>query len=523
MSDRDAPLAPRRRQQPADPAVAPRGGIEAPVRPVLSKTGDRRQRASLVAVAAIGIVVVAAGIGLERGTGPAPSGGPSGSALTEASSSGGAPTPETGPTEIPGSGCVPVEPGQVPEFTIWPSDGSADPRRGVPGPPDWAGASDPVAAWPIPDVASAVKLAQLASLVLLPTNDACFRYAVAEYVPTNRRAGAVPRSLGEMNLNPPRKRVVLGALPGGDWLLRVVAYYSTGVASGEDKAVIERFFRVRTAGPDPAPSRTPEISPSVPCSGVIGTVAAPSLQIGAAPGVTGMELTTSDPSEVAMAPLLSGDMAGQFVIRLAGDACATSWRYRWLDGTTFGELNNGSVENPGEDPGYIAQNRIEIGDGLIGDVFLVIELGYGLGIDATFAWHVRLSPPELPVPRASVNGGPAVLLRPGCGVVSTAQGRRYESCSNFGPPAKLDLLTIRDGDVVEVQVPGWDVRSWNASSGSRDVPGGFGSTSNLGGDSSLPIRFVPLPGRFVVLVYIGVVRDGVDISAPFWLEIEALP
>lgn len=241
-------------------------GAEAPVGPVLGGPRRTRDRARILGVGAIAILVVGAGIGL-AGNGvsdqPAASGSPR---RSDAAAATGSPPPSTaGATQVPptpnvGLGCAPVRLGAPPEIRVSSDAGNLAPVSGVAATPGSNAGAATASPWPIPGEALAERLVGSAGLLLAPDGDACVRYVIAEYRPADPSlTGPFPIAFRALNVTPPRPVVRLGPLPTGDWVVRVVAYFSTGIAGQENANVAERFFRViagRGAGPLPTPGET---------------------------------------------------------------------------------------------------------------------------------------------------------------------------------------------------------------------------------------------------------------------------
>ncbi len=508
----------------------PVDGVEAPIGPVLDDPGGLRQRAGLIAVAAIALSVVAAGIGLgSRETESDLSGSASGSASPGRSAS--APSP----TEIPGLGCLPVAPDDLPAFRLRSTVGE-DATRGESGPVDWARVTRRAEDWPLPDARGGLPLAPSASLVLITDEFACARLAVAEYLSVSEVGAApVPFAVGEINASLPRPHIVLAGLPIGDWIVRVGVYYETGDSGNQDRVGVERFFRVFSGS---GPGVSPRIGPAVPCAPLPADAPAPALELvaGDAAPVVGADVSESGVGESGVGlldwPVATGTFPERLEIRVSGDVCATSWQIRFLDSTS-GVMNESSEENPGENPFSIAQNRIDLPNAVLGRSVVYATVNFGRDQVALAAWELTLAGP--PAPAALVSGpnrARAVAL-PGCVGWSLSDGRSaYEHCPTTPVPADLELLTVQSDDTVRIDIPGWLVTSWWVTCGDRspvdgtlvDDPagcqlGGFGN----GSDDAGPARFIPFPGRHVVSVWFNAIRDGDNVGAQYFIEVDARP
>jgi hypothetical protein len=526
---------PSGRHEPGDPTAANRGGAGSPIRPVLAGRRGLRQQVGIIAVAAAAITVIAAGIGLGgRGTEPLPSlsGAPpaaSGAATSESPSSSAPATPP--PTELPGLGCLPASPGDLPEFRVSSSPAVFEPVRGVKGPPDWALSSPPTAAWPVPNPRLALVLDPSASIVLIPEDEVCVRYATVEYLAIED-LGGTPTTLGlsETNVNPPRPSVVLGSLPAGDWVVRVVAYYSTGVAGNEDQAVMERFFRVITGL---APGASPLMTPTVACVPLRVDGPLPRLAFVAGDDEPVLGVEASAAPDVVDGALVTGTFPDHLVVSVIGEACATSWRVQFQDPDRRQVLNEVVQENPGENPFFVSQNRIDLPYANLGHTIVSATLSFGRGRQATAVWDLTLAVP--PPPAAEVLGptGARVAAGIGCGMsVTLADGRSaWEYCETSIVPEGLEVLHVRRGEIVRLEVPGWPIRSWwiacgerAPSTGAYEDRGGCGLGGAGDGTRDVgPARFLPFPGRHVVSAWVTVGRPGETILAQYFVEIEVEP
>jgi hypothetical protein len=506
------------------------------VRPVLADRRGLRQQAGLVAVAAVAITVVAAGIGLgNRGAEP----------IQDASANATAPRPTVAgavasrkpnasapaPTEIPGLGCLPVTPGNLPAFQLRSTVGE-DAARGVQGSPNWALFGPRAAEWPIPDQRSALPLDPTASAVLITDEFACARLAVAEYLGVGDVRGTpTPFAVDETNVVPPRPRIVLGSLPAGDWIIRVGVYYATGVNGNVDEVGVERFFRVITGL---GPGASPLVAPAVPCVPLPADAPLPRLALVAgddAP-VPGVDVTTFAGDILHNGTLVSGAFPERLEVWVVGDACATSWRISYRDGSNGSTLNEASQDNPGEIPFFVAQNRIELSNAVFGQTVVSATVNFGRNRTAEAAWELTLVAPPPPVAEVSGPSGATIVARPGCGVGWTLSGGRsaYEACNEYPVPDGLEVLTIRSGEAVRLTVPGWRILRWYVSCGERSPDGAYQEVAGCGlggggdgtGDAG-PARFLPFPGRLVVSIWINADRSGDTVGAQYFIEVDAGP
>jgi hypothetical protein len=435
------------------------------------------------------------------------------------------------PTELPGLGCFPVTPGDLPTFQLRSTVGE-DSARGVDGPVNWALVTPRAAEWPTPNTLSALPLDPSASVVLITDEFACARIEVAEYIGVGDLRGTpTPFAFGEINNDPPRPRIVLGGLPAGDWIVRVGVYYATGDDGNEDRVGAERFFRVISGL---GPGASPLVTPAVACVPLPADAPLPRLALVAgddAP-VLGVDVTTFAGDILHNGALVSGAFPERLEVRVVGDACATSWRISYRDGSNGSPLNEASQDNPGEIPFFVAQNRIDLSNAVFGQSVVSATVNFGRKRTAEAAWELTLVAPPPPVAEVSGPSGATIVARTGCGVGWTLSGGRsaYEACNESPVPDGLEVLTIRSGDAVRLTVPGWRILSWYVSCGDRSPNGAYGEVAGCGlggggdgtGDAG-PARFLPFPGRHVVSIWINADRRGDTVGAQYFIEVDARP
>lgn len=516
------------RHEPGDPVTAARDGVQAPVRPVLAGRRGLRQRAGLVAVAVVAITVVAAGIGLGgRGTGPEPS--PFGSSTSTDESS---PNPvgatSTGPIATPATACVPVGPGDPPEVRLWPTTGEADPVLGVAGPSLASGATLPTQDWPVPTADQALHMDRLGSLVLLVDEGACASRVVAEYLPVPRLdERPAPLGAGEINVDPPRDRIVLRSPPAGDWVVRVEVFLWHGAGGRSVRADLERFFRVTEDGPEV----TPYMTPAVPCTPLPIDARPPTLtlRVGDGSPVRGIDPATFPGDMLRNGAIVEGTFPDRVELLVDGDVCATSWSVEFLDYGGGGALGGSALDNPGENPLFASQNRIWLNDALIGTTVVFATVRFGVDRTAYGAWELTLIGPEAPDGEFIGLDGRAVPAARNCGAYWTVAGgvSSSETCPDSALPDDLALLTVRGGDPVRFDIAGWHIQSWTVYCGTRSIedPGYLdGNVScDLGSGTEGPAIFLPFVGRTIVMVSVAADRDGDVVNATYVVEIVAEP
>jgi len=527
-----------RRHEPVNVTPRDRDGLEAPVRPVLSRQRGARSQMGLMAVAAVAIVVLAAGIGLGGSDHvPGPSADdPSPRVSTGAPrSSGREPVASPERTAMNSSGCIPADPADLPRVKVASTHDERHAALGV-GRPGEEEATDgplatlPTSAWPVPVPSSALILESASDIVVAADKDACMRSVVAEYLAVTDLGGApTTLGLGEGNVVPPQPRVVLGGLPIGDWLVRVVVDFATGVAGDEDSAVVERFFRVTT---DVNPAVSPEVTPAVACATLDpDTVVGLSLRVGDAEPVAGVDLDTYTGDITRTGAIVEGSMLDPLILSIDDDACATSWTVQWLD-AGGGPMFEVVQENRTDNPYLVSQNRIELTpeQGILGHgaVTALVRLGTNRTVRA--GWELNITGPPLPTVTFSGPDGDVVIGIPGCGANwSHPDGRSsFELCEATLIPETVRLLTIRSGDIVDIAAPGTQLLNWWVQCGTRGGRNGsefdYSGYCDLGGGTSPPMRFRPHPGRWMIQVYVGAqLEDGGQYFAPYLVEILAEP
>ena len=513
---------PRSRYEPGSVGKA-RDGVEAPVRQVLGTRDGVRPRAGMIAVAIVAIMVVAAGIGLAGRGLPDSEASPSDGASGSPAASGSA-RPERTPQ--PGVGCGTVKPADLPEFQLSSTRGEAPAVEGVAAAAPSPDASPPTASWPTPGLSSTLTMNGQSQLVLIPNDEACVLDAFAEFASPGSD-GAPPITLGDFALDPPRKRVILGSLPGGAWVVRVVVRYATDATTGGEPPVIERFFAVNSVYD---PNVSPEVTPTVPCGALDPGAPLPDLLLiaGDSPPVRGVDLATYPGDLLRNGALVNAAFPDRLVLLVDGEACATSWKIQWLDYATGAVISELAQENLDHNPYRVSQNRIDLSGGLVGQTVVTATLDFDGVRTARAAWEVTTTAP--PVPELTVRGpvGDGVSGVASCGSGwSDASGlNAYESCPEWLISDDVGLITVRSGDILTADAPGWTLQNWSVACGTRGGPDhrqfeNFGC--DLGGGVARPMNFLPYEGSVVLLVQISVIRDDISIYASYFVEVVVEP
>jgi hypothetical protein len=491
-----------------------------------------------VAVTGVAITVLAAGIGFggsDLVPGPSADDASPRASAGDPRSSGREPAASPERTAMNSSGCIPADPADLPGIKVASTHDERVAARGMGRPgeeeaPDGPLATLPTSAWPVPGPSSALILESSSDIVVAADEDACMRSVVAEYLAASD-LGGVPTvlGLGEGNVAPPQPRVVLGGLPIGDWLVRVVVRFATGVAGDEDTAVVERFFRVTT---DVNPAVSPEVTPAVACATLDpDTVVGLSLRVGAAEPVAGVDLDTYAGDITMTGAIVEGSLLDPLILSIDDDACATSWTVQWLD-AGGGPMFEVVQENRSDNPYLVSQNRIELNpqQSIIGHGAITAVVRLGMNRTVRAGWELNISGPPLPTVTFSGPDGDPVIGIPGCGANwSHPDGRSsFELCEATLIPETVRLLTVRSGDIVDIAAPGMDLLHWSVQCGTRGGRNGsefdYSGSCDLGGGPSAPMRFRPYPGRWMIQAYVGAqLEDGGQYFAPYLVEILAEP
>lgn len=448
--------------------------------------GRRPGRARSVGIAVAALVLLTAGIAmggiLEP---PAPSESPS----------------PSGPlASVPV--CVPVATNTVPAFALR-ATGSQLGFGGAVGYTHRPGVETPGEGWQVPIAEPGRSMPEITSgapLELYGPAGICFRYIVADYA--DAALDHVPdqaerRPLVASEVTPPGPNPGFGTLPEGDWVVRVRAYFETGVRSPDGLVIAELYFRIR-AGSGPLPTPTPEDVELV--------LTAP-----------GSEAVAGVPDGAA-APLVSIPVGELASLSVTGNACARSWTIEVLDAQTGVRLYRDAVLNPNDDPGWISQNRWGIRP-VIGSYDVIASLHFGPGVDVVRGWRIIGRGFTVPDTFLVAASGARVRAVPGCGLTFTlANGYSAqdpcEIVSFFEPIGvardDLPLLRVPAWSRVTLEIPGWTIRGWTGACGQIETDllgvelfnapdcylGGYEVTDAE--TSPAPAQFLARPGEFVM-------------------------
>lgn len=478
-------------------------GVEAPIGPVLGtprRSGDRI-RIALVGVAAV--IVVGAGIGLAgKGLlGPDPS--PATSSTQDAAQASPTARPSSTPAKLPpptpniGLGCSPVRLGTPPEILLGLEPGDPRSIRGAPG--SVSGSGSAPSGWPTLGPAGALRLSAATTISVLADQDACMRYVIAEYLPgTPGVTLPFPVAFRTVNLSPPRSIQPLGTLPSGDWIIRVVAYFSTGASTDDGGTVLERFFRVinsATPVPIPGPLATPAVACAAPPAGGVP----PALVLSGAAGrlIEGTSGTTTP-------PVVAVRLGAPLQIRVAGDACAIGWTIAGaLGDTAQTAFDFDREENPLNNPFLYVQNRWLLHDLPTGRLTVSATIRFSADVSITNRWLLDVAGGDTPTVQIVTPDGtrtPTAQAPCGSAWFFKAGANGYEYCTEERVPDLLPVLTAAPETPLRLDAPGWTILSWSGNCGRLDP-----STSNqmqtvegceLGGWYGSDVA-VPMPGPAV--------------------------
>ena len=525
-------------------------GVAAPIGPVLGIPRKTRDRVRIALVGAMAVVVIATGVGLAGNGLASPDPSPSASPTKAVAISSSSPIPSASPGKLPpptqnsGLGCSPVRLGAPPEIQLGREPNNVGAIRGAPATSPTSGGSpapatggpgrgSPAPSWPTLPADGALRLPGNAIITVYAEQDACMRYVIAEYLP-----GATgvtlpfPIAFRTVNVSPPRSIQPLGTMPSGDWVVRIVAYFSTG-ASGEDgSTVLERYFRVvNSAAPVPIPG--PVTSPAVACTPPPPGGVAPALVLAGSPGgpIEGGPRPVGPPA----VPVRLGD---RIEIRIAGDACAIGWDINATQAGTGAGFQIDQMANETNDPFLYAQNRWLLHDLPTGTVTITATIRFSADVDVTRQWLIDVMGADVPVVRiVSPGGAHAPTVRASCGAswtFPTGTGG-YENCATEEVPGGLPVLTVAPETALTLDVPGWTLRGWGGACGRPEPANGSGfmivSGCDLGGWYSTdggpalpgPAMFLPRTAGPLVRLYVQAERDGIVASVVVYLNIVATP
>ena len=394
--------------------------------------------------------------------------------------------------------------------------------------------------WKVPGLAAPGRAPEVSTgddLTIRVDGDRCIRFLVAERAPasvSDPDAGDV-RPLVDAAVTPSSPSPTLGSLPNGDWVLRVTAYFETGLGGSEGLVIGQRFFRVQvgdgpfptvrprpTPNPDPTPGPTPEIA----CGEAPTDATAVRLDLGG----PGSDAVAGVPEGVDL-PVLEVPLGEELEIGTAGDACALSWTISIFETDTGTPIEVMSVLNPSDDPAFASANRWPL-DIPVGNYDVVAALHMGPGLDLVRFWRVNREAFTVPDVVLTGTDGVSVEAVPTCGLsVNLHNGySRSEECGLLVVPDDLPELRVPAWSRVELEIPGWSLNSWNGSCGQLEADGAggnyFAQECTLGGfyseaglETMGPAQFLARPGSQLVQVYVDAASDEGSFSVALFVRV----
>lgn len=513
-------------------------GVEAPIGPVLGIPRKSRDRVRIALVGAMAVMVIAAGVGLAGKGFASPESSPSASPTEGVAVSSSSPSPSASPGKLPaptqnsGLGCSPVRVGTPPEIMLGLDRNDVGAIRGAPA-TSVTGGGSPAPSWPTLPADSALVVPSSTTITVYAQQDACMRYVIAEYLPGAPGVTLpFPIAFRTVNVSPPRSILPLGTMPSGDWILRVVAYFSTGASGDDGSTVLERYFRVvNSAAPVPIPG--PVASPAVACAPPPPGGVAPALILTGSPGgpVEGMPRPIVPPaSQVRLGDRLE--------LRVAGDSCAIAWDINATQSGTGGGFQIDRQANETNDPFRYAQNRWFLHDLPTGTVTITATLRFSADIDITSQWLLEVLGADVPVVRVVTPSGAQVsAVRGPCGAAWMFPNGTggYENCATDDVPDGLPVLTVAPETPLRLEVPGWTLRGWGGGCGRVDpstvaayqVVNGcdLGGWYSGDGGSALPgsAMFLPRTAGPLVRLYVTAERGGTIVTVVVYLMVLVVP
>lgn len=485
-----------------------------------------RARGVGIAVGLLGLLIGGVAVGgiIDR---PATSPSPSGLAAAT-------PVPTISPD------CRPAGRSSVPSFRLLAEGSDTLGAAGVIGYLSRPGATTISRGWLVPPIGERTLQVDGGQAVELRTEPTvCIRAVLAEYAPASIAVPAAseiePLPLGP--LDPPLLRPSLGALPAGEWVVRVVAYFWTDIAGAEGQVAGERFFRVQVGdGPFPTPTPTPRPSPSprpghtpdVACGPVPSDPATITVTLAA----TGVEPVpgVGDPGAARVIELPLGSA---FDLEVGDRVCATNWVISMQDEATPADVQTQTITNPTDDPAVAIENRWRLRGGF-GDYTVTAVLHFGPDVEITRVWRVHYLPFDTPRLFLVGAGGRRTEALPGCGLTINLANGGYsagDSCGSIGYQPG-EPLRVEAGTVATLDLSGWTISSWNGTCGTvvTDESGiqRFESTGcDLGGFDPIqpnapppgPARFVVRTGEWIVQFGIQGALDGNSFSVPYYATV----
>jgi hypothetical protein len=494
-------------------------GLETPVRRV-TRPGSGPD-ARILAVLAVAVLVVAAGVGLgtppDRSAASSPSQGTPSAAGQSPVVASAAPTPRVA------SRCFPFLAGELPAVRLWSTSGDRNPILGVPAPGGAAAAPGPPSGtpgpdWVVPGLERGILLPEGASLVLIAERSTCMAEVTAAVAPADAVEPTSEATRRLVDTSRPADRLDIGGLPLGDWVVQVEVRFGAGSAGGV--ASVPRV--VSGSVKELAPS--PQVTPAVACSNGFAADEPPALVLvvdDGPPIPAGGRFAEADPIVVRLSQRLE--------VRTKGDACANGWTIEVRDVVGNSFLQE-SYPNPVDNPFVAAQNRWRLTQLIVGNAIVSAQVRFGGDRAVEGAWHLLVETAAVPsVAAIGSNGGSAAVL-PGCGQFWALPSgvSAFEPCDFQTIPEGVATLHVAAGEAVRIVAPGWTIADWFGRCGEPqdvdDATVAFRITNgcDLGASQEPgPVAFAPWPGDHLVLVGMTLERAGVTAYGNFIVRVVA--
>jgi hypothetical protein len=310
--------------------------------------------------------------------------------------------------------------------------------------------------------------------------------------------------------------------PPGDWIVRVVVIF--GPAAPETaQTASETYFRVRIlAQPGQA-----NVTPAVPCGNVPDEPPGVTLQLESGEVIPGAVSTTNwigalrpQPTTI---PTVAVDPRQTLWVLIDGEACAVGWevalrKLRVVD-SFFGAGSGGPAGN---------QNRfaIPLADIQSYDGPLDVSLDFAQGKSVYAQWQLLVAPDDLPTGIVVAAAGQSLVALAGCsGTSGTDVGAPHGS----GPTCREDVLPPLPSMAVAPQrqigfgIPGWTISYARVSCRELDASGGLGADAcaqEVFDGTPIEVAAPVAAGRWLLDVYACAAIEGVSACGTWRVIVE---
>jgi hypothetical protein len=387
--------------------------------------------------------------------------------------------------------------------------------------------------WVVPGVGGRGSVASGTALEVRAQSGACIRRVVAEIADASLRDPASEaQALVDATINTPTTNLALGTLPDGEWVVRVTAYFETGVHGSGGQVIRQSYFRMRV-GPGPFPTLRPRPTPEP----TPRPAATPEVACGPEPTSPGeveiLVSTPAAPEAVAGAhgdsnlPVVAVAIGDQIELRTSGDVCAISWSIRALEPTTGDVLKSVVRDNPTGDPALSIQDRWRM-QVPIGDSRLIADLQLASGASVVRQWTIHGLAFSVPAAILTGSNGRRAGALPGCGLTVVVPNvySAWDNCGSLAIPDDLDVLRVPAWSMVVLEIPDWLIRTWDGSCGRVETSEGqeyFAPTDGcyLGSaneNAGLPVvRFLARPGERMLQLNVTAIATASSFSVPLYV------